>query len=84
MREFEDAAGRRWHASVREIPGPDYKGRIRLVFEPVDGDGSMVVASDVRWNSERTARRTLETMSRSELEKRLSAAVGRSPAALAR
>ena len=77
MREFTDGSGRGWRASVREQQGPDYKGRFFLVMESVDGAGGPLELRDVRWNSERTARRTLETMSVVELRKKLRAASGR-------
>jgi hypothetical protein len=76
MREFADGAGARWVATVRERPGPDYKGRYYLYLEPRAG-GEGVFLVDVRWNSERTAQRTLETMSEVELRRRLRSALGR-------
>ena len=76
MREFTDGDGARWVATVRERSGPDYKGRFYFYVEPGDG-GEGVALTDVRWNSERTARRTLETMSEVELRRRLRSAVGR-------
>jgi len=81
MRKFEDAEGRAWTAAVRERQGPDYKGRYYFWLEPADG-GEAVALLDVRWNSERTARRTLATMSEVELRRRLRSALGRAvPAA---
>jgi hypothetical protein len=81
MREFTDSEGRTWFASVAEEMGTDYKGRLYLVFRPVSGDeGDAVELRDVRWNSERTARRTIGTMSIVELRRRLRSAVGRSQA----
>ena len=79
MREFTDSDGRTWSAFAVEERGADYKGRLHLVLRPTDGgeDGT-VELRDVRWNSERTARRTLETMSVVELRRRLRSAVGRS------
>lgn len=77
MRTFEDRDGRSWIASVREEPGTDYKGRYCLVMSP-EAEGPEVELADVRWNSERTARRTLETMSLVELRRRLRWAEGRS------
>ena len=78
MREFEDTAGRTWIASYREEEGPDYKGRVFLVLEPADRSaGEPLELREVRWNSERTARRTLQTMSPFELRRRLRAALGR-------
>ncbi len=83
MREFTDASGRRWVASYREQPGPDYKGRLYMVIEPADARGEFLELSDVRWNSERTAARTIETMSEVELRRRLRAALGRHGSRLA-
>ena len=78
MRTFEDGDGRAWEASVRERPGPDYKGRFYLHMVPEGSDeGDGVALVDIRWNSERTARRTLETMSEVELRRRLRQGRGR-------
>lgn len=77
MREFEDRNGHRWTASVRQEKGTDYKGRYYLVMRPRDGEGEVALV-DIRWNSERAARRTLETMSVVELRRRLRQATGRS------
>jgi len=77
MREFEDVDGSRWIATVAEEEGIDYKGRFQLVLDPTDG-GVSVPLGDVRWNSERTAVRTLSTMSLLELRRRLRLARGRS------
>jgi hypothetical protein len=76
MREFTDADGRVWIASAIEEAGTDYKGRFHLVMSPEDGD-EVVELADVRWNSERSARRTVATMSVVELRRRLRSAVGR-------
>lgn len=76
MREFTDADGRRWIASAVEEEGTDYKGRYYMVMRP-EGGGETVALRDVRWNGERTARRTIETMSVFELRRRLRAALGR-------
>lgn len=83
MREFTDSEGRRWKATVRERPGPDYKGRYYFWLEPVSG-GDGVALVDVRWNSERTAQRTLDTMSEVELRRRLRSARGRGVATAGR
>lgn len=77
MREFTDQDGRSWTATVRETPGPDYKGRFYFVMAPQDDPSGEVALRDVRWNTERTAQRTLETMSVVELRRRLRSAAGR-------
>ena len=78
MREFEDENGRTWTAGVKCRPGIDLKGRYFFVASPKGGDASDAVwLGDVRWNSEETALRTLETMSGVELRRRLRAAGGR-------
>jgi hypothetical protein len=76
MREFTDEQGGTWIATVRERVGPDYKGRFYFWFEPKAG-GEGVPLLDVRWNTARTADRSLETMSLVELRRRLRSAVGR-------
>jgi hypothetical protein len=78
LRDFTDAGGNRWTASVREEQGTDYKGRYYLVLAPSAEPAETVALDDIRWNSERTARRTLETMSDGELRRRLRSALGRS------
>ena len=77
MKEFTDADGRRWVATATEETSTDYKGRYYMVLQPEDGDERLSLR-DVRWNSERTARRTIETMSETELRRRLRLARGRS------
>jgi hypothetical protein len=83
MREFEDRDGRRWLAEVAERVDADYKGRYHLVMRPLDQESERPVElTDVRWNSQRTAARTLDTMSVVELRRRLRSARGRAaPAA---
>ncbi len=82
MREFADENGRIWVGTIQEEAGMDYKGRFYFVFRPdgPDGedDGDRVSLTDVRWNSKRTAARTLRTMSDVELRRRLRSALGRS------
>jgi len=78
MRSFEDRKGRRWRATVKQRDELDYKGRFYFHLEPVgERVGEGVALEDIRWNSEHTARRTLETMSETELRRRLRQAVGR-------
>ncbi len=79
-RDFADQEGRSWTAAIGQDDGLDYKGRYYLVFQPGDGDASpasQLALKDVRWNTERTARRTIETMSVVELRRRLRSAKGR-------
>ena len=65
-------------ASVRARPGRDYKGRYYFFVRPESGgDENGIALLDVRWNSERTAQRTLATMSEVELRRRLGSAKGR-------
>ena len=75
MRTFEDQSGNVWTADVHAEEGPDYKGRYFFVFS--DGAGHAYALEDVRWNSERTAQRTLETMAQAELRRRLRTALAR-------
>jgi hypothetical protein len=80
MREFEDQEGQAWVAGVKARPGLDFKGRYSFVARPLEGaEGDEVALGDVRWNSRRTAERTLRTMSEVELRRRLRQARGRSP-----
>jgi hypothetical protein len=83
MREFTDENGGAWSAAVRERQGPDYKGRFYLWLEPKSG-GEGVALVDVRWNSETTAQRTLDTMSEVELRRRLRQARGRQTTTMGR
>jgi hypothetical protein len=78
MKEFQDAEGRHWRASARQEPSVDYKGRYFLVLEPLDGGPEILELPEVRWNSQRTAARTIGTMSQFELRRRLRSALGRS------
>jgi hypothetical protein len=77
MKEFKDESGATWTATFQERPGDDYKGRYVLVMTPDDADSESFPLEDVRWNSVKTAKRTLETMSEKELRRRLRIAVGR-------
>ncbi len=75
MRVFTDAEGRSWTADTRAEDSTDYKGRYHLVLQ---GEGDIQVElTDVSWNSERTARRTIKSMSLVELRRRLRSATGR-------
>ena len=77
-REFSDSEGEAWVATVRERPGADYKGRYYFFARPAEASEEEGVALvDIRWNSRRTAERTLRTMSEVELRRRLRSARGR-------
>ncbi len=82
VREFRDADGRLWQAGYGYREGLDYQGRYYLCFRPAEGGdgaqgGAVVSLQDVRWNSEHTVLRRLETFSEVELRRRLRSAVGR-------
>ena len=79
MKKFQDGEGSVWVASVKERAGDDYKGRFCLALTP-EGGGETLELKDVRWNSSKTADRTLRTMSDVELRRRLGWALGRTPA----
>jgi len=81
MREFVDGEGKVWKATVRERLGPDYKGSYYFWLAPQEGEEGVALI-DVRWNSERTAQRTLKTMSEVELRRRLRSALGRGARAM--
>ena len=75
MREFSAGDGTQWTAAVHEASGPDYKGRFSFVLS--DETGGEYALVDVRWNNARTAQKTLDTMSETELRRRLRSATGR-------
>jgi len=85
MRTFQDEEGRVWVAGVERRPGVDYQGRYFFVVGPAGEGGERdpskpsLALPEIQWNSERTAQRTLETMSEVELRRRLRAARGRVP-----
>ncbi|MGB1658277.1 MAG: hypothetical protein ACPHO4_13100 [Longimicrobiales bacterium] len=80
MRQFSDADGRSWTATAATEETTDYKGRYHLVMEAEDGE--RVELTDVRWNSERSALRTIDSMSVVELRRRLRSASGRGTASV--
>ena len=77
MRKFVDDRGVLWEAHVAESPGGDYKGRFYLTLREEGTGETPIPLPEVRWNSLRTAERTLRTMSEVELRRRLRSAVGR-------
>ena len=82
MRRFRDHEGNAWVATVAREEGGDYKGRFYFVVDGEGGhEGRRVSLTDVRWNSSRTAERTLSTMSEVELRRRLRSALARASGA---
>lgn len=71
MVDFVDDEGREWTASVREENTPRHHGRWYLVFHPKGDPSDLLVVPEVRWQTEQSARRTLETMATFELVRRL-------------
>ena len=80
MRRFADDHGVEWVASVADSSGGDYKGRFHLILHAETKGTGPVALTDVRWNSRKTADRTLRTMSGAELKRRLRSARGRGTA----
>jgi hypothetical protein len=77
MITFEDDRGGRWIASVREEDTPRHHGRWYLVIQPESDESVLYPLTDIRWQTERTADRTLKTMSVFELRRRLDLALRR-------
>ena len=77
MKKFVDDGGTLWEASVAEARGEDYKGRFYLTVRADGSDELPIPLPEIRWNSIRTAERTLQTMSDVELRRRLRTAVSR-------
>lgn len=71
MKEFTDENGSGWVASAREEDTPRHHGRWYLVFHPAGGEDRILAMPEVRWQSRRSAVRTLNTMSVFELRRRL-------------
>lgn len=70
MKHFTGEDGRSWVAGAREEETPRHHGRWYLVLSADEG-GAEVVLPEVRWQSHRSAERTLDTMSDFELRRRL-------------
>lgn len=77
MRVFKDDEGREWVATAREEETPRHHGRWHLVFHPEDAPERVLPMPEVRWQTRRTAERTLRTMSSLELNRRLRTVRGR-------
>lgn len=77
MKRFTAQDGREWVATAREEDTPRHHGRWYLVLHPADGPTAELAVPEIRWKSQHTARRTLETMSEFELRRRLRIAARR-------
>ncbi|HIF07350.1 MAG TPA: hypothetical protein EYQ64_10485 [Gemmatimonadetes bacterium] len=78
MRKFTDSDGETWVATLRSDAGLDYKGRHHLYLHPEGAEDEGLPLLDVKWNSQLSAERTLDSMSGVELRRRLRSALGRS------
>jgi hypothetical protein len=77
MVTFKDDDGREWVATAREEDTPRHHGRWYLVLHPEDAVDPEVTVPEVRWQTMRSAERTLKTMSAFELRRRLRLGLGR-------
>lgn len=77
MVTFKDDNGREWVATAREEDTPRHHGRWYLVLHPADAVEPELTVPEVRWQTMRTAERTLSTMSVFELRRRLRLGLGR-------
>lgn len=77
MRTFTDESGREWIGTAREESTPRHHGRWFLVFHPAGAPDRELAMPEVRWQTRRTAERTLKTMSVIELRRRLRTVLGR-------
>lgn len=77
MKQFTDEQGRAWVATALEEDSPRHFGRWYLVFEPAGKTEERVPVPEVRWQTQATARRTLQTMSEFELRRRVASALKR-------
>ena len=80
MRNFLDDQGREWTATAREEVTPRHHGRWYLAFHPATDAASLIPLPEIRWQTARSAERTLGTMSEFELLRRLLAARSRAGA----
>lgn len=77
MVTFKDDDGHEWVATAREEDTPRHHGRWYLVLHPADAVEPELTVPEVRWQTARTAERTLKTMSVFELRRRLRLGLGR-------
>ena len=77
MKQFKAEDGREWVATAREEDTPRHHGRWFLVLHPAGDPETELALPEVRWKTEQTARRTLESMGDFELKRRLRMAARR-------
>jgi hypothetical protein len=77
MRSFQDETGRTWVATADEEVTPRHHGRWYLVLHPEDEPSLRLPLPEVRWQTRATGERTIRTMSRFELLRRLRIVTGR-------
>jgi hypothetical protein len=77
MKTFTATDGREWVATAAEEEVSRHHGRWYMVLRPADDPETTLVLPEVRWQTARTADRSIRTMSRFELERRLRMASNR-------
>jgi hypothetical protein len=77
MNTFTGEDGREWVATAAEEDAPRHHGRWYMVLRPADQPGVELVLPEVRWQTRHTAERSIRTMSRFELNRRLRMAANR-------
>ncbi len=71
MRTFTDEEGREWVAMAAEEDVPRHHGRWYMLIRSARDEGPELVLPEVRWQTLHTAERSINTMSRFELVRRL-------------
>jgi hypothetical protein len=77
VRTFTDGQQERWIATARHEDTPRHHGRWYLVFHPEGEPDLMYPMSEVRWQTQQSAERTIRTMSEFELRRRLKSVLAR-------
>jgi hypothetical protein len=74
MKVFKDELGNSWVAKAIEEATPRHHGKWYLVFHPEHDPAQLYDVPTIRWQTEATAARTLETISDFELRRRVKSA----------
>jgi hypothetical protein len=74
MKVFKDEFGNSWVAKAVEEETPRHHGRWYLVFHPEHDPAKTYDVPTIRWQTQATAARTLETISDFELRRRVNSA----------